>query len=246
MLKCLCGDAAMSHLMLCTTMWDKVSDEEGDSRLSELRETGAWKEMISKGASTAMISNLDSNAKADAQQIVSQLIKNAQPIEIAIQDEMVNRKLKVAETGAGKLLNDHLQEMQAEAERSLNQVGIKLREKWAGTAGVQEDKQSHGQQAYAEPLRQEREKPKRLTKERRESIHESRCAAAESQEASRAYETEAASLKQQAEETADPIRGTHDSAIGAPVSPLPHNVAFKALANIAGGQQIDSKVPIIA
>jgi len=106
MLGSLCGDNAMNQLMLCTTMWDTVPDDEGYDRFDELCKTDAWKEMISKGAGTAMISNVSPNANLEAEKIVSQLIRRGQPVELAIQHEMVHKKLKVAETGASRALNE--------------------------------------------------------------------------------------------------------------------------------------------
>ena len=111
MIKNLCGDVAMDHVTLCITMWDKVAEEEGYERYDELCEIEAWKEMISNGASTALISNVKPEAKAEAEKIVSELIHNAEPVELAIQDEIVNQKLTLGETGAGKLVDegpDHL------------------------------------------------------------------------------------------------------------------------------------------
>ena len=119
MLKNLCGDSAMTHLMLCTTMWDRVPQDEGHERFDELCDTGAWKEMISKEASTSMISNIGPTAKEEAEKILSELIKHAQPVEVAIQDEIVNQGKTVAETGAGKVLSKHLRETQAEAEHKM-------------------------------------------------------------------------------------------------------------------------------
>ena len=126
MLRNLCGDAAMSHVMLCTTMWDSVPEERANERFDELIGTGAWKEMIERGASTARISNTSANAKADAEEIVAQLIKNVQPIEMAIQDEMVNQGKTALQTGAGVIIEenelkaqDDDREQPAEAEPSV-------------------------------------------------------------------------------------------------------------------------------
>jgi len=127
MLKNLCGDAAMSHLMLCTTMWDRVPEEEGYERYNELCETDAWKEMISKGAATAMISNMSSNAKAEAERIVNYLLTDVQPVELAIQNEMVNQAKEVAETSAGIGL-DEGQEKQANSDRKVEKLHEILRE----------------------------------------------------------------------------------------------------------------------
>jgi len=116
-LKNLCGDNEMSRLTLCATMLDTVREEGGQEHFDELCKMDAWKEMISRGATTAMISNVSPNAKQAAEKIVTQLIKNMKPVDLAIQDEMVNRKLTVATTSAGKMFDAHKRELQAETKR---------------------------------------------------------------------------------------------------------------------------------
>jgi len=177
MLKNICGDDAMKHLMLCTTMWDRVPEDEGSRRFDELRETGAWQEMILGGASVAKISNASSNARANAERIVTRLIKNAQPVELVIQDEMGNRNLKVVQTGAGQILNEHLQAVQAEARRDLEEVQMKLREERnAYLAKKQEAIRAKALEvervkAQAEELKREQEKAKRHIKQLREQTN---------------------------------------------------------------------------
>ena len=121
MLKTICGDFAMSHFMLCTTMWDKVSPDEGEKRFEELRETGVWREMIAKGASTVTMASTTPSAKADAERIIGELIKNVQPVGLAIQDEMTAQGKTLAQTGAGRFLTEYLREAQEEAEHELQE-----------------------------------------------------------------------------------------------------------------------------
>ena len=78
MLKNLSGCAVMNNVMICTTMWDRVSEDEGHQFSDELCKTGAWGEMISTGAGTAKINNVCSNAKEEAERILTKFIKNAQ------------------------------------------------------------------------------------------------------------------------------------------------------------------------
>ena len=108
--------------MLCTTMWDTVSEDKGYDLLDELCETDAWKEMISMGAGTAMISNVGSNANVEAEKIASELIRRGQPVKLAIQDEMLQQKRKVAETGAGRALNECPQDPRAKARCEMEET----------------------------------------------------------------------------------------------------------------------------
>jgi len=93
---------AMNQLTLCTTMWDTVPEDEGYDRLDDLCETDAWNKMISTGAGTAMIYSISPNAQAEAERIVGELIKNVQPVELAIQDETLNQVKTEAQTAAGQ------------------------------------------------------------------------------------------------------------------------------------------------
>ena len=125
MLKSLCGVAAMDQLMLCTTMWDRVPEDEGRKRFDELRMLGAWQEMILGGASVAKISNTSPNAKADAEKIVSRLIKKARPVHVAIQDEMWNQAKMAPETSAGRVLFDD-QQKQAKSDKKVKETIRKI------------------------------------------------------------------------------------------------------------------------
>ena len=157
MLKSLCGDAAMSHLTLCTTMWDKVSQEEGDDRFDELCETSTWKEMVEKGASISLISSVSPTAKADAEKIINDLILNVPPVELAIQDEMISQGKTVGETGAGQVLTESIRKAREEAEREVQAMRDTMREE---SAAAEEKLQGAIREQAAEV-----EKLKKLTKE---------------------------------------------------------------------------------
>jgi len=134
MLKNICGNAAMHNLVICTTMWDRVTEDEGRDLFNELIRIDVWKEMISKGAGTAMISNVAFDAKEHAEKVVTQLIKNAQPVELAIQDEMVNQKLKVRETSAGNFLDNAHQLWPDETDGQMEEMRMRAREESEATA----------------------------------------------------------------------------------------------------------------
>ena len=216
MVKSLCGDVAMDHLTLCTTMWDTVPDEEGYDRFDELCETATWRTMISNGAGTAMISNVSPTAKADAEKIVSELIKNAPTVKLAIQDEMINQGKTVLQTGAGQVLDQHLREVRAEAERKMQVLRETMhKENVAAEARMMEkmrkqeselerlrklaETQAHEMQAQVEHLRQEREAAARQRHELQESMRrENEASAARMREA----KTMAHDLRAQAERLA--------------------------------------------
>ena len=207
----LCGDAAMNHLMLCTTMWDRVPEDEGNNRLDELCESGAWKEMMEKGAGTAMISSMSSNAKAQAEEILSQLIKNTQPVELAFQNESVRQSLHVEDTDVGMILGEHFREVQATVERktlhdksedSAAKIKEEMHAQGLEVARLKKlgEVQAREHQVQAEHLQQEQEKAKREMKELREQIRKnSEAITTRTQEELRVRQREVAFLKQHAE-----------------------------------------------
>ena len=209
MLKHLCGDDAMNHLTLCTTMWDKVDEDEGYERLEELCETGAWMEMISSGAGTARISNINPNAKDDAEKIVNELIRNSRPVKLAIQDEMVNQGKTVAQTGAGQVLSKHLREARAEAERTIREMRESMRQEnevnaakaqesiRVLTRAVEELKRQADAMAHAHfdaQLQLQREKAEREMKDLRENFQKE---SARTQEAMLKQQLEVEEMKMQ-------------------------------------------------
>ena len=217
MLNNLCGDAAMNHLMLCTTMWDLVSEEDGNNRFEELCETGAWKEMIARGAHTAVVFTTGSHSKEDAERIVDDLIANASPVEVTIQKEIFTEKLTVAKTSAGIVLDGHLRQAQFVAERELVELRDRQREESAANAAkmqeairaqelaverlkVQAEEQARQRQAEVEQLKIEQEKARREMKAMRDQMRREGEANAANEKKLRAREKEFAQLKQQANE----------------------------------------------
>ena len=227
MLKCLCGNTAMNNVMIGTTMWDRVSEDEGNEHFDKLLETGAWKEMIDNGAGTAAIPSEASNAKKEAEKIVTQLIKNM-PVELAIQDEMINQKLTVEKTSAGKVFDVHHRGLQAETERELKELRDRLRdERDANAAKRQEEirvleeevakltarakEQARERQAQVDHLRQERKKAKRDMKDRMNLLRkESEAAVAMVQKELRRREKEVALLRQRGETDPERLKGEAD------------------------------------
>ena len=196
MLKNICGDAAMNQLMLCTTMWDKVDADEGSARLDELYENSAWKEMISKGASTAAISNVKSDAKSEAERIVGELIKNAKSKKLVIKDKLVNKIRGMEETSTapnlGKLppllrarrsLDEPLLKQPQVSETRLGAAKeeevIRVQELKVGRLKAQAEEQARALQTQIEHFLLERQQAKREMKTLREQMRKTGQAIAE-------------------------------------------------------------------
>ena len=93
----LCGTEALKNVVLVTTMWDKVDEEEGYNRENELT-ARYWKAMIDLGCHTSRFYN---NTKS-ALDIVSQF-QDAR-CTVLLQKEMVDLHLELAEASAVRTL----------------------------------------------------------------------------------------------------------------------------------------------
>lgn len=96
----LCGDPSLKSVAIVTTMWSKVTEAEGDSRETELREDDKFfKPAINGGA---VITRHD-NTLSSALRIVGIVSEHHQhPLLLAIQTELVIQGKQIVETDAGR------------------------------------------------------------------------------------------------------------------------------------------------
>ncbi|KAL4062053.1 P-loop containing nucleoside triphosphate hydrolase protein [Scleroderma yunnanense] len=108
----LCGNKAMSRVVLVTTMWDEIEPEIGQERLKEL--TGSyWRTMIAKGSQTFE----HQNHRESAERLLEIVVRDKGDRErVALQQEIADLKMKIPETGAGQELCSSLEQL---AERRL-------------------------------------------------------------------------------------------------------------------------------
>lgn len=95
----MCGEDALKKVILVTTMWDIVPIAEGNMREKQLKETKEfWGSMLSMGSTCRRHNNTESSAR----EIVHRLAKHRKPIITDIQRQLVDQKLNLDETSAGK------------------------------------------------------------------------------------------------------------------------------------------------
>ena len=97
--KKLCGDDGLASVVLATTMWSFITDENiGNMRESQLKtEDAFWKKMIEQGSQVFR----QDKGRTSALRIVQYLIDKKRPVTLDIQREMVDKKLQLVQTGAG-------------------------------------------------------------------------------------------------------------------------------------------------
>jgi hypothetical protein len=121
MLEKICGDSAMSKIVLVTTMWNLLgrpgSDhtlEVGEQREAMLRDK-FWGNVERKGGSIAR----HYGDAASGQAIISQLFENERAVALDIQREMIDQGLSLDQTTAGRFLQEDQIKAREKHERDL-------------------------------------------------------------------------------------------------------------------------------
>ncbi|KAH6895963.1 P-loop containing nucleoside triphosphate hydrolase protein [Thelonectria olida] len=100
--KRICGEDALSNVLLATTLWNKIDEVTGASRERELRRD-FWAYMLGRGSQMSRFHGDRTSAVA----LISQLIvKN--PVVLRLQHEMINEGKKLHETEAGSYVDKDL------------------------------------------------------------------------------------------------------------------------------------------
>lgn len=100
----LCGQKALTNVILATTMWERVSEQEGIEREEELMRTDHfWGGMIAHGSKVLR----HMNTPESALKIIEHFIKIDRSPErpkmvLALQEELVDQELTLDQTGAGQ------------------------------------------------------------------------------------------------------------------------------------------------
>jgi hypothetical protein len=123
----LCGNKSAKKVILATTMWDKVSEAEGEKRETALKER-YWNVMIHHGAVVERFLNTSESAWA----VINRLVERERnKSALLLQEELVDLKKRLMRTNAGKALylnleflvekqNKTIQSIAEEAEDSKN------------------------------------------------------------------------------------------------------------------------------
>ncbi|KAJ8517865.1 hypothetical protein ONZ45_g5019 [Pleurotus djamor] len=116
----LCGTIAAERVILTTTMWGKLkSPDVGEKREKEMK-TKFWKDLIDNKAKVARFeASFDS-----AWEVIGLVSDSARSEKLLLQEEMVDLKKKLSETGAGRTLFDTLQKQLDEEKKLLNELCI--------------------------------------------------------------------------------------------------------------------------
>lgn len=103
--KKLLGENAYQRVIIATTMWNQLSESEAMARQNErASRNDVWGDMVSRGA---RVMRHDDNAQS-ATAIMRRLAQFRTPVELQIQQELIETGGRVALTSAGKQLDADL------------------------------------------------------------------------------------------------------------------------------------------
>ncbi|PUU74169.1 hypothetical protein B9Z19DRAFT_474156 [Tuber borchii] len=99
----LCGQEVLENVLLTTTQWSNVDLEEGQAREDNLRDEGLWGGLIRKGATLQKFHG----TRDSGFELIHKLMWNTKkPLDI--QDQIVEQRMTLLETDAGKSVNEEL------------------------------------------------------------------------------------------------------------------------------------------
>ncbi|KAK3376384.1 P-loop containing nucleoside triphosphate hydrolase protein [Lasiosphaeria ovina] len=176
----LCGEKALSCVVLTTSMWDLVPQEKAQQREKELiSKEGPWGELISHGCRVAR----QDEGSVSATMIIRHIISQKRPDSLQIQDEMADGT-PLIRTKAGRVLEETLDQNIREAEEQMKQIKEEMERLKAEKAEAEkkvaearkvteeEERKREKQQAQKEKEERENEEAQRKQREEKEKQEE--------------------------------------------------------------------------
>jgi hypothetical protein len=121
----ICGKDSMSSVILATTMWCDVTPDAGDVRETDLKNTAEfWGDMIAEGSKVQR----HTNDHHSAMNIIAHLVDKNSTTTLALQKEMVEQKLKLDDTEAGKEVDSTMEEDRKRWQERLDETENDMKE----------------------------------------------------------------------------------------------------------------------
>lgn len=125
MFKKLCGDNGLANVVLATTMWSQVNPEEAIKREAQLTsKSDFWKYMIDQGS---RVFRQDAGVES-ATAIIQYIIGRKNPITLDIQVDMVDKKLTLDQTAAGKEVEGDIAKQRKMYEEKMDRLRKEMEE----------------------------------------------------------------------------------------------------------------------
>ncbi|CUS15775.1 unnamed protein product [Tuber aestivum] len=121
----LCGEKNFNNVVLLTTMWDKVSEEDGQKREDELKSrAGFWGNLISRGAQVKRHRGPDFTTSA---RDIAQPLIEKDTIVLKLQDEL-DRNSSLSDTSAGRYLTGEIEAIKRQHQGELEALKAELKD----------------------------------------------------------------------------------------------------------------------
>ena len=160
LLKSLVGEKNMRNVLLTTTHWSSVSPEEGSRREKELRETeNFWKGLLDRGATLTRYGG----DRQSGLELIGRIIPSELNV-LDIQDELVDKGKKLAETSAGKSVIEDLRRIQEGYQSEIGKMRHDLNQALATNDGEEKDLLEREQKGIATKIEQLRAAQRELSK----------------------------------------------------------------------------------
>lgn len=125
MFRKLCGDKNLGSVVLATTHWDSVDRKKGRQRELELQqEENYWAPLIREGSS---VLRHDKN-EVSGLKIINHLIDRKNRMTLDIQRELVDKNMRLEQTGAGSELATAVERLLQQYEQKIRNIERELRE----------------------------------------------------------------------------------------------------------------------
>lgn len=122
----LCGDRNLESFVLATTMWDLANPLRAQERKLELQnDEKLWAPMIKQGSKVMR----QDQGRTSGLKIINQLVARKARITLEIQRELVDKKLRLEDTGAGRELTTVLKQLLQGYENRLREVEDELKKR---------------------------------------------------------------------------------------------------------------------
>lgn len=120
MFRRLCGVDNFRMVKLATTMWEKVSEEEGERRQEQLKKE-YWKDMINRGSTVHRISN----DPQDAIKLVKSFLGGTATV-LQLQDEL-SKGRTLGQTEAGAAIQEDIKKLHLQYAKDLQEAKEEMR-----------------------------------------------------------------------------------------------------------------------
>jgi uncharacterized membrane protein len=121
----LCGNESLPSVVLATTMWKNVDENDGERRQEELKSTpNFWGEMVANGS---RVFRHEDN-RASAMNIITYILDQRKRTILHIQREMVDEGKRLDETSAGQELERELLKQREVFEKRLREAQEEMQE----------------------------------------------------------------------------------------------------------------------